>query len=185
MKGIIFTTLQDMVEEEFGLECWEAIINNPAVINGGMYTSVKSYPDEELLALIAGLSKHMNCPVDVLVEAIGEKLLPKLVASLPSNLVDYDNLWSFLADIDGVIHVEVKKLSPDALTPTIRVINRSDNAMMLSYQSPRKMCFLALGLIRNAGEYYKTPVTVTHGQCMHSGSDYCEIKVVALERKGG
>lgn len=185
MKGIILTSFQDMVEEEVGLDCWETIIKNPAVTSGGMYVSVNTYADEELLALVAGLSNYVNVPIDTLIEKFGEKLFPKLVGSLPKNLVDYDDLWSFLAAIDDVIHVEVKKLNPDALTPSIKVLSRAKNAMTLSYESPRKMCFLALGLIRNAGEYYNTPVTVTHGQCMHAGHEFCQLKVIAMEGENG
>jgi predicted hydrocarbon binding protein len=185
MKGIIFTSLQDMVEEKFGLDCWEAIIDNPAVTSVGLYTSVNTYPDEELLALVAGLSEYVNLSVEPLLEAFGEYLLPKLVGSLPANLVDYDDLWPFLAAIDDVIHVEVKKLHPNALTPTIKVLSRTKNTMSLSYKSPRKMCFLALGLIKSAGEYYNTPVTITHGQCMHAGYEFCELKVVAVESESG
>jgi predicted hydrocarbon binding protein len=181
MKGIIFTSFQDMVEEEIGLECWETIIKNPAVTSGGMYTSVNTYADEELLALIAGLSNYTNVPIDTLIEKFGEKLFPKLADSLPKNLVEYDDLWSFLAAVGDEIHVEVKKLNPDAPTPSIKVLSRAKNTMTLSYKSPRKMCVLALGLIRNAGEYYNTPVTVTHGQCMHTGHEYCELKVMTKE----
>jgi len=85
----------------------------------------------------------------------------------------------------GIIFTSFQDMIEDALAPEIKVLSRGDDCMTLSYSSPRKLCFLALGLITNAGEYFNTPVTVSHGQCMHSGSTFCELNIVALEGKSG
>lgn len=185
MKGVIFTLFQDMIEEEFGLECWEYLIADESIKSGGVYTTVYLYPDEELLTLVKRLSDYLNESQEKLVEHFGEYLLPHLVKSLPPSVFNYTDLWSFLAAIDDVIHVEVRKLNPDALTPVIKVLSGNKNTMTLTYSSPRKMCFLAVGLIINSGKYFNTPVNVTHGQCMHSGAENCHLIVNLEENVSG
>lgn len=180
MKGVIFTVFQQMVETEFGLECWERLINHGDIGSGGIYISVDDYPDAELFELVNNLSDYASLPVPTLIEHFGEYLLPHLIGSLPAEFFHYDDLWSLLAAIDEVIHVEVKKLNPGALTPIIKVVKREPGKMTLSYQSPRKMCLLAIGLIRQAGKHFDTPVTVTHRQCMHEGADHCVLDVALL-----
>lgn len=177
MKGVIYTLFQDMVEEQLGLECWEYLLENTELESGGVYTSGSNYPDEEIVALVTTLSEYSKLPAAELIESFGKYLLPHLIHSLPEKIRHYDNLWDFLASVDDVIHVEVHKIDPKAMTPEIKVLERSEGAMKISYKSPRKMCFLALGLIGQAGEHFNSSVEISHQQCMHDGCDSCILDV--------
>lgn len=179
MKGIIFTLFQDMVEETVGLDVWEQLISSTDLSNDGIYVAGLNYPDADIVVLLKELSAISNKDLPTLLEAFGSYILPHLVHSLPPTLFNYTELWSFLRDIDSVIHTEVKKLSPDALTPDIIVIAEAANMMDVAYQSPRQLCFLAIGLIKQSGEYFNMPVRVQHKQCMHDGHDRCILHVVS------
>ncbi len=177
MKGSIFTVLQEMVEESFGFECWETMIANSELPSEGIYTSAETYDDSEIFVLVSALSVHSGTPVPDLVEAFGSYLFPHLANSLPKSMMDYPDLWSFLDAVHSVIHVEVNKLYPDAVTPELIVTEKRDDAVTISYTSPRKLCFLALGLIHQAGEHFNTKVDIKHECCMHEGSDHCSLLV--------
>lgn len=181
MKGIVYTLFQDMVEEEFGLEVWEHLLEHSSLPSEGIYTSVKTYPDEEIVELITQLSAHSGTPAPDLIEHFGHYLLPKLMATLPAMISRYHDLWSFQGAIDDVIHMEVQKLNPDALTPEIKVIEHHGDQMDVSYKSPRKLCFLAIGLIKQAGIHFNTPVDVTHKQCMHDDHQHCVLSITLSE----
>ncbi|ARN73216.1 heme NO-binding domain-containing protein [Oceanicoccus sagamiensis] len=177
MKGIVYTLFQDMVEDEFGLEVWELLIEQSSLASEGIYTSVKTYPDEEMVQLITQLSAHTGTPAPALIEHFGHYLLPNLMGTLPATISRYSDLWSFMSAIDDVIHLEVQKLNPDALTPEIRVLEHQGDHMDVSYQSPRKLCFLAIGLIKQAGLHFNTPVDVAHKQCMHDDHTNCVLSI--------
>lgn len=179
MKGVIFTLFQDMVEESIGLDGWEQLIGMSELSSDGIYIAGLNYPDADIVALVKSLSVISDKDVPTLLEAFGGYILPHLVHSLPPALFNYTELWSFLRDIDSVIHTEVKKLLPDALTPEITVVAETDNTMDVAYQSPRQLCFLAIGLIKQSGEHFNMPVSVQHKQCMHNGHERCILHVVS------
>jgi hypothetical protein len=52
MKGIVFTTLNDMVEEKFGLETWEALLDKVHPESKGVYTAGGTYKDAELISYV-------------------------------------------------------------------------------------------------------------------------------------
>ncbi len=178
MKGAVFTIFQEMIEEKFGMECWEALLKKSDLPSGGIYTSAEIYDDKEILALVTALSEYSGLPAPDLIEAFGRYLFPVLAHSLPPGMTDYPDLWSLLDGVDSVIHVEVRKLYPDAITPKIVITERVDeDSIKLMYQSPRKMCLLAIGLIHQAAERYSDTVTIKHECCMNEGADHCLLTV--------
>jgi predicted hydrocarbon binding protein len=170
-----------MIEDEFGMECWEKLLEKCDLPSGGIYTSAATYDDQEILSLVGALSEYSSVPVPTLVEAFGRYLYNGLASSLPASMMDYPDLWSLLDSVDSVIHVEVNKLYPDALTPKIIVTEKHQNGITLYYQSPRKMCLLAVGLVHKAAESFGTPVTIKHTCCMNDGADHCSM-LVELEQ---
>ncbi|AEF54717.1 heme NO-binding domain-containing protein [Marinomonas posidonica] len=177
MKGAVFTNFQEMIEEQFGMECWETLLEKCNLPSGGIYTSSETYDDEEILSLVVALSEHSSIPVPDLVEAFGRYLYDGLAHSLPPSMMDFPDLWSLLEAVDSVIHVEVNKLYPDASTPSILVTEKRDNGVTLYYQSPRKLCLLAIGLIHKAAESFDTPITIKHTCCMNEGADHCSLVI--------
>ncbi len=55
MKGIIFTEFLELVEDKFGLELLEEVLEMSE--DEGIYTSVGSYDHKNLVKLIINLSK--------------------------------------------------------------------------------------------------------------------------------
>ena len=57
MKGIIFSALNQVVEEKFGLEMWESLLEEIQPDSDGIYLSGEGYPDEELFAFVGDCGK--------------------------------------------------------------------------------------------------------------------------------
>ncbi len=177
MKGIVFTTLADMVEEQFGLATWESILDkvNPAC--GGSYTAGATYPDIDLLALVNELAAVSNISVPELVEAFGIYMFPVLASKYPVFIQPGMTLKEFLRSINDVIHVEVKKLHADAGLPLINYEDPTDNQLVILYRSPRKLCHLAVGLTKGAASHFQKQVAIQHPICMHLGADHCRLEI--------
>ena len=60
MKGIVFTEFLEMVEETFGLETVDTIIENSNLPSEGIYTSVGTYDFNEMVSLITALHKKQK-----------------------------------------------------------------------------------------------------------------------------
>ena len=116
MKGMVFTMLSEMVEEQFGADAWDDLIDATNPQSQGIYVATDLYPDEELVAYVAAMSETLAVPADQLVRAFGNYLLGRFATIHPAFFADH-NLKSFLKSVHDVIHVEVKKLHPDAVLP--------------------------------------------------------------------
>ena len=177
MKGAVFIALNQMVEEQIGLDSWESLLSTVKPASQGIYISVEDYPDEELFSLVTTLSEFANIPMETLVESFGSYLFDVLNSKYPIFSQQQATFFEFLESIDGVIHKEVKKLYESANLPTLDCERIDDYTMKMVYTSPRKLCLLAEGLIRGAARYYQVEYQLTHPVCMHKGSDHCELYI--------
>lgn len=174
MKGIVFNILGDLVEENFGLDVWDDLIDATAPASRGIYTSVELYPDAELLAYVDAIAERTGAaPADV-VRMFGNYML-KRFAEIHPEFFDGHTIKSFLQSVHDVIHVEVEKLHPDVILPNFTYEDPADDALVMHYHSPRKLCHLAEGLIEGSGRHFGTAVDIQHDVCMHDGADYCTL----------
>ncbi len=60
MKGIIFTEFMELVEEKFGLDVLDQVLDLSN--DEGVYTAVGSYDHKDLVKLIVNLSKVSGVP---------------------------------------------------------------------------------------------------------------------------
>ena len=159
MKGIVFTEFLELVENEFGLEVVQQIIDECELETAGVYTSVGTYSHKDMFKMVAKLSEIKGLPVPALLTVFGEYFFTTLKDKYPV-FVEKPNLFSFLNSIDQYIHPEVLKLYPDAELPRFDAEIKSDNEMMLNYMSSRKMSDLAIGLIKGAANHFEEDVDV-------------------------
>ena len=121
MKGIIFTEFLELVEDRFGLEMVDALIENAELESGGAYTAVGTYNFEEMLQLVTGLSSNTGISVDDLMLVFAEHLFKALIKAHPSIVEHYRDPMMLLSSIEHHIHVEVQKIYPDAQLPSFEV----------------------------------------------------------------
>lgn len=169
MKGIIFSEFIELVEEKFGLEVLDRILNNPNLSNGGAYTAVGTYPHQEMFALIGSLSKNTGVSATDLLHAFGEHLFQTFLKNYSVFFTDVKHPFDLLEQIDSHIHIEVKKLYPDAELPSFET-KKIENGMKMTYRSERKLSDLAVGLITAAANHYNTPLEIETKYLVEDGS---------------
>ncbi len=176
MKGIIFTVFNKMIEEKFGLEFWDKMITDVNPSSKGGYTAAGTYDDQELFNLIKYLSNEKRVVVDKLIHFYGEYLILQMSKKYNSFFVN-KTLKEFLLSIDSVIHVEVKKIYPDAQLPKFEYEDHESNKLTLLYYSERKLCKLAEGLIDGSAKIFNQKISYTHNCCLKNGDKCCRIEI--------
>lgn len=149
MKGIVFREFGDLVTTRFGEATWDALITESKVPSGGVYTAVGTYPHEEAVALLMALSRRTGVAPDDLLKVFGEHLFGVLSQRYPFAVAGHADLFPFLESLEGVVHVEVRKLYPDAELPSF-VTRWEGDAFVMEYRSQRPFAALAEGLLRGA-----------------------------------
>lgn len=160
MKGIVFTEFLDFVDARYGADMVDDIIEDASPANGGAYTSAGAYSFEEMGALVGALATRTGVPAPDLIRAFGARLCQRFVVKFPVFFDAETCLFDFLESIDGHIHVEVRKLYPDAEPPRFHVRSRSARSIDIDYASCRPLEALAEGMILAAAEHYGETVDV-------------------------
>lgn len=154
MKGVVFTEFLEMVEQEFSPDMVDHIIDEAELPSGGVYTSVGTYDHTEIVALVSHLSKAAGMSVPQLLHAFGRHLFGRFVEGFPHFFEGQNDAFGFLAQVEDYIHVEVKKLYPDAELPSVLASSSSPDRMTIVYRSDRAMAELAHGLIEGCIEHF-------------------------------
>jgi hypothetical protein len=160
VKGVVFTEFMEMVEARMGLDMLDRIITDAQLPNDGAYTSVGTYDHAELVRLVMALSNATGMDTAELVHVFGQHLFTRFIVTYPALFGDAPSAFDFLARIDGVIHVEVRKLYPDAELPKLHCERLNENEMTMLYSSPRGFGDLAAGLIDGCIKHFGEPIRV-------------------------
>lgn len=145
MMGMVFTELLDMIEQTHSLDVVDAVLERAGL--AGAYTSVGNYDDAELGALVAALHAETGAPVDDLLEAFGHHVFHAFVRAHGAYFAPHDTAVSFLRVLESHVHVEVRKLYPDARPPLFEVTHDEPAKFILDYRSDRGLYVFASGLI--------------------------------------
>jgi hypothetical protein len=171
MKGIVFTEFLDLVEEKFGIEMVDEIILNSILESEGAYTSIGAYNFSEMIQLLNHLSNKSGISIDNLLFIYGEHFFSVIEKSYPGLLPTYNDPIEMLSSIENHIHVEVRKIYPDAELPTFIVEEKSENTLIMKYKSSRAMHHFGLGLINKTFEYFNTSAEIIAEKIKEDGTE--------------
>lgn len=160
MKGIIFTEFMEMVEQKWGIEQVDDLLESVHSESDGAYTSVGTYDDKELVGYVVALSETTAIPVTTLIKEFGRHLAGAFVAKYPTFFEGHSNTFSVLRKVDNHIHVEVRKLYSDTELPKFYFHNIADNQLQFIYESKRHLQDLAEGLIQGCSEYFQESIMI-------------------------
>ncbi|RZL41824.1 MAG: hypothetical protein EOP72_07660 [Variovorax sp.] len=161
MKGVVFREFIEMVENSFSPAMADDIIEASDLSTGGAYTSVGTYDHREMVQLAVRLSERTGIALPLLLHAFGKHLLGRFAVMFPAYFAGRSSTFDFLAILDNKIHVEVKKLYPDAELPVFDHSFEDPSVMAFVYRSKRPFADLAHGLIDGCIAHFQERIEVT------------------------
>lgn len=174
---MVFTEFMDMVEDVFSADILEDIIEKSDLPNEGAYTAVGTYNHEEIVRMAVNLSEAVEIPVATLLEVFGKHLFGRFSDRYPSFFEGVVEPFEFLKNIDDYIHVEVRKLYPDAELPRFYHEQKSANELTMYYLSSRHFEDLAVGLIKGCLAHFNVTGEVHKREAEYQGQAAIEISI--------
>jgi Haem-NO-binding len=171
MKGIIFNLLEEVVIRNYGEDAWDQLLTETAL--DGAYTSLGSYPDEQIRELVGAASKMLGLTSFEILRSFGQQAIPLLFDRYPKYFSAQPSTRPFVLSVNSIIHPEVRKVYPGADVPTFDFHDEVDGSLAMGYSSPRRLCALAQGFIEGAATHYGEAVIFEHRECMHKGDKRC------------
>ncbi len=173
MKGIVFNLLEEVITADLGADAWFELIEISGV--GGVYTSVGSYPDEDLFALVEMASRGLQLSPDEMLRNFGRKAMPLLAERYGALFDGHSGSRTFILSVNDIIHPEVRKLYSGAACPHFHFQQGSEGRLVVGYRSPRNLCQLAHGFVHGAADHFGETIEVTHELCMKHGDPVCRM----------
>ncbi len=111
--------------------------------------------------MVGELSALTNQPANTLVHAFGKHMFSRFLTNYPEAFERVTSTFELLLRVEEVIHVEVKKINPDAELPSFSFPPTDEDCLDVVYESKRPFADLAHGLIEACIEHYEEDLVVT------------------------
>ncbi len=160
MRGLIFTEFLELVETGFGMEVADQVITHGCPFHTGGFTSVAAYDHRDLVSMVGELSKVADTPTSDLVYTFGKHMFGKFLADHPEAFERVSSTFELLLLVEDVIHVEVRKLHPEAELPSFSFPATDKGCLDVIYKSTRPFADLAHGLIAASIEHYQEQLQI-------------------------
>ena len=177
MKGIVFVKFNEFIEELWGEEFWDELLGEAELPSEGIYTTVGSYDDQELFKLIGLIVDKKGISAREAQFAFGKWVFKELYAAAPEGAHVFKDVFEFLNAVQDFIHVEVKKINPDAILPEFTFLSENETSLRFHYLSPRKLCHFCEGIVHGLAEHTGQAVRVHQSECEHQGDARCVLEV--------
>lgn len=175
MKGIVFNILEQVVVSNYGESTWDDLLD--AAGSDGVYTSLGTYPDDQMMSLVQAAADALGMPPAAVVRWFGRQAMPHFAERYPDFFTAHSSTRSFVLALNTIIHPEVRKLYTGANCPNFDFEDAPDGTLLIGYQSPRKLCALAHGFIEGVADHYSEVAEVEHLKCMHHGDERCLMRM--------
>ncbi|HEY3233427.1 MAG TPA: heme NO-binding domain-containing protein [Polyangiaceae bacterium] len=175
MKGIVFNLLEESVRSEYGEDTWDALLD-AAHLNGA-YTSLGTYPDSQLYAIVGAAAAALKLPPEAIVRWFGTRAAGMFAERYPDFFRPHQDTRSFLLTLNDIIHPEVRKLYPGAGVPHFDYQSHSDGRLTMAYFSDRKLCAFAEGLIEGSAKHFGETVKIEQPLCTIRGDSHCVLEI--------
>jgi hypothetical protein len=176
MHGIIHLELEKFVVATFGRDAWEKLLEKTQ-LTARLYTPVQTYPDDDIVRIVNAAVEMTGKPATEILEAFGVHVVPTYLHVYGALL---DSSWKTLDVIEHTeetIHRVVRMRQPGAAPPRLQVERTSEREVVITYDSPRRLCAVARGITRGIAKHFGERVTISDRACMLKGDPKCVIAV--------
>jgi len=174
MHGTIFAELERYAVTKLGAEGWPKLLGE-AGLSGKHFDPLLEHPDADALAIVEAACRITGHTSEALLIDFGEFIAPSLLKMYWSLI---DSSWRTLdvvENADTAIHEVVRLSNPGARPPSLECERRSDDEVVLTYRSQRRMCALAKGIARGLATHYGERIEIEEPTCMLRGDAVCQI----------
>lgn len=178
MHGMMLSLFADHVARVYGEDIWN-MVRSQAGFALKFYFPNETYPDDEFEKLANAASGVLRSERERILEGFGDDTVSLSMAMFSSY---FDPQWKTLDVLENFNSVfrKISRDHPDMKHPEFLVSREKDDALALTYNSPRKLCALVRGGIKGLARHYGEHIILTETSCMLQGAQNCQIQVTAL-----
>ena len=174
MHGIILSELKRFVLARHGEEAWETLLRM-AERRSVVYLANEVYPDEDVTAIVTAAAKLTGHPETAVQEEFGAFIAPHLLEIYGAIMRPQWRTLDVIEMTEQHVHRVVRMKNPGAEPPELKCRRVSEDEVVLTYGSKRRMCFVAKGIGRGLAIHFGEKIDITESACMLTGAPACVI----------
>ena len=176
MNGIVFIEIGKFAQSRLGEQSWREVMRL-AGVPSRIYYRVADYPDEEASALLTALATALNEPPGDVLENIGEFIATDLLRMARYWIKPDWKTLDLIANTEATIHETLRAEGSRTDPPRLRCERTADDEVVVTYDSARKLCRLARGIVAGVARHYAQKVSILEPSCMLKGDAACRLIV--------
>lgn len=175
MRGIIFTTFGEFVEQTYGYEQLDEIFTSGNYPNQGGFSPAQNYNPEALSQMIDFLAQQKEQSPEETWCEFGHFAFQFLIEhfsviySSRQHQIFAVNVFDFVKNLNQMHLDEVRKIYPKAKFPTFKIDIKGSEAT-LTYRSPARLHYLVQGLLLGCIDYFNEKIDMDM-TLQHEGPD--------------
>ena len=160
--------------DTYGEDAYDLVLEKAKLQTNDPFVGPGTYPDEDILEIVRVGCEELNIEVDDFLFKFGVYSFPQLAQRHPVFLENYSHPKDFLKTVEGVIHVEVRKLYDDTYLPTFRYTDPNEDELIITYYSKRKLYGFMSGLIEGVSNHFNVKIAQTRTIKEEKGKEVCD-----------
>jgi len=174
MYGIIFVEMKYYFDTRFGSDLWNRLLKDSELESKG-YLPLQEYPDHEAISIISTASRISGKSFNEILEEFGEFLAPYLARMYRPLINPEWKTLDMIENVDKIIHRVVRIKNVGSHPPELNCSRLNSKEVLITYNSPRKMCGMAKGIARGIARIYNEKIIITETNCIMKGDSACKI----------
>jgi tRNA A-37 threonylcarbamoyl transferase component Bud32 len=136
-----------------------------------------SYPDGDAVAILSTIAETTSRPLPTILEEFGQFLAPHLVKVAGAVVDPAWRTLDLIEHTEAIIHTMIRTTTPGAAPPVLEAVRQSPDELHLVYSSARRLCPLAIGLMRGIAAHYGETIRIQEPSCLLRGDPFCSFVV--------
>lgn len=170
MRGIIFKAYTEFIKDKFDSQTLDKILQSSDYPNSGGFSAIGNYKTAYMVRLINGTTEYFNGTKNDILRQFGKYSYGylfnrfKKMYGEQSNILNLDDPFDFLENLNILHFTELQKLYPNARFPEFDIERLDKEHIILEYSSFRDLPYLSYGLIEGCLKYFNNTATVSMTQ---------------------
>lgn len=173
MKGIIFNIAESFIVEHHGEDVFDDIIAECTLETTEPFVGPGTYSDNDMMEILRVTTNKLGVDTNTVLRLLGHYTFGQLASRYPNFVENFTNPKKFLLTVDGIIHVEVRKLYQGTQLPVFQYLDTAEDELTITYYSKRKLYTFMEGLISGVGDYFNTNIAQCHEIFEKDGEEFC------------
>lgn len=160
MKGVIVSSLKNMIQDNHDRQTWKNILKRTNLPDNMLVKATDDIDDNTVIKIFQSTCNELKIPFNQLADIFGDYWVNTFASKLYMvYFIGKTSAKEFLLSMDE-IHTRTTNKIENAHPPRFDYNWQNDNTLIMTYKSERGLINLLVGLIKGVGKYYKEELDV-------------------------